>query len=78
MESKHFPPTNVAKSDQFEPKVQTMDETSHQSRQTKSGFLVDGPLLTGFVPTPPSKKPPYSWTWSHGEPITRLRSGERL
>jgi hypothetical protein len=44
----------------------------HQSRHTKTGFLVQGGLLNDYVPTPPSKRPKGSWVWKdgHGEAIT--------
>lgn len=51
---------------------------THESRRTKSGFLVDGPLLQGYIPTPPSKRQRDSWVYTHGEGITRKRDGEKL
>jgi hypothetical protein len=51
---------------------------THNSRHTTTGFQVDGPLLHDYVPTPPSKTPPSSWVWKHGEHITRKKDGVRL
>lgn len=50
----------------------------HTSRRTKSGFLVDGPLLQQYIPTPPSKKPFNSWIYEHGEGVTRKTNGQKL
>lgn len=50
-------------------------QTEHTSRHSKSGLLIDGPLLSPYIPTPPSKRPPISWIWKQGqgsgEAITR-------
>ena len=50
----------------------------HVSRHTKKGFLVDGPLLQDYIPTPPGKKARDSWVHEHGEAITRKKDGKRL
>ena len=52
--------------------------TAHISRRTKKGFLVDGPLLSEYIPTPPRKRPRDSWVYDHDEGITRKRDGEEL
>jgi hypothetical protein len=51
---------------------------NHTSRRTKSGFLVDGPLLRAYIPTPPGKKAFDSWIYKHGEGITHKIDGKRL
>jgi hypothetical protein len=50
----------------------------HQSRHTKTGFLVQGGLLNDYVPTPLSKRPKGSWVWKggHGEAIASTTTGE--
>lgn len=48
-------------------------EDANPTRRTKSGFLVAGIRLSGYLPTPPHKQPKRSWIWLHGEPITRLK-----
>lgn len=45
---------------------------THNSRRTEGGFLVTGPRLQGFVPTPiNSNRPRTSWVWKEGEPISK-------
>lgn len=48
-------------------------EDAHPTRRTRSGFLVAGKRLSGYLPTPPHKQPKRSWVWLHGEPLTRLK-----
>ena len=50
----------------------------HTSRRTKSGFLVDGPLLQPYIPTQAGQKAFDSWIYKHGEGITRRNDGQRL
>lgn len=57
---------------------------TYQSRRTGSGFLLQGNLLSGFVPTPPGKRPATSWIYTdsegvaYGECITSKKTGQRL
>ena len=37
--------------------------TGHTSRYTKNGFLVDGPRLQGYIPTPGKGRGKASWVW---------------
>lgn len=57
-------------------------QTAHTSRHTKTGLLVDGPLLGAYIPTPPTKRGVLSWVWApkegKGEGITRKNDGEKL
>jgi hypothetical protein len=47
--------------------------TNHTSRRTQGGFLVGGPRLLNFIPTPVDiKRPLHSWVWKEGHAITRL------
>lgn len=57
-----------------EPKV----PSSNDNPRTQFGFLVDGPRLSGYKPTPPGKQPLTSWVWRHGEPVTRIKDGRSL
>jgi len=50
----------------------------HTSRHTKTGFLVEGPLLSAYIPTPASKRPTHSWIYQHGEAITKKSNSKRL
>ena len=49
---------------------------AHTSRHTSSGFLVEGPLLKGYIPTPPTKYEKRKWYWKEGEAITRKSDGK--
>jgi hypothetical protein len=47
--------------------------TDHTSCHTRGGFLVGGPRLLNFIPTPvEDKRPLHSWVWKEGQPITKL------
>jgi hypothetical protein len=47
----------------------------HNSRRTKTGFLVTGEGLVGYSPTPPSKWPKRKWFWDYGEAVSRNSDG---
>lgn len=51
--------------------------TVHTSRHTTTGFLVDGPLLRDWLPTPGAKRGKESWIWAHGESITNKKADKR-
>lgn len=53
-------------------------DLEHTSRRTKTGFLVSGDRLRGYVPTPPSKRTLGSWIYRHGERITRISDFKRM
>jgi hypothetical protein len=51
----------------------------HESRRTKSGFLVGFGRTAGYRPTPPRLKTKQeSWIYRHEEAITRLSDGKKL
>ena len=52
-------------------------QTEHTSRHTKTGFLVEGPYLSLYIPTPASKRPTHSWVFEHGEALTRKSDNKR-
>ena len=43
--------------------------TEHQSRTTKTGFVIRQGRLPNCVPLPANNVLPRSWIWLHGEPI---------
>lgn len=68
----------TSKADLTEVHAQSDLPFSHDSRRTRTGFLVEGPRLLGYVPTPPSKQGDRSWVWDHGEHITRQSDGNKF
>jgi hypothetical protein len=48
--------------------------TEHQSRTTKTGFVIRPGRLPNCVPLPASNVLPRSWIWLHGEPIGVLNT----
>lgn len=57
----------------------------HQRRRTTGGFLVQGDLLKGYEPAPPTRRSTTSWIYTdprtnieHGEALVRSSSGKRL
>jgi hypothetical protein len=58
-------------------------ETTHQSRLTKTVFLIQGDLFARYVPTLPTKRPKSSWIWKHegkihGEAMSEKDTGKAV
>jgi hypothetical protein len=58
-------------------------ETTHQSRHTKTVFLIQGDLHARYVPTLPTKRPKSSWIWKHegkihGEAMSEKDTGKAV